>query len=154
MPVPTDRTSLTAIRMRNLNSGEFSVFIGDSPEAATLEPGDWISVNAFRDSKFINAFSLCAKPRASLSNAEAPGEVRNYVESMIRGLPDDARERKLTLSAEDCLHAFNAMDEARRALKFSRHSGLLPDELLQSLLIGSPIGLVLHAHLASRESRR
>lgn len=153
MPVSGDRTSLTALRLRTGHAGEFSVFVADSPDAATLEQGDWISVSAFRD-KFLNAFSLCAKPRASLSNAETPGGVRNYVESMIRGLPDDAPERQLEISAADCQRAFDAMDEARRALKFSRHSGMLPDELLRGLLNATPIGKILHAHLASRESRR
>jgi hypothetical protein len=156
MPVSVDRMSLTAIRMRARQLGEFSVFIEDSPEAATLGAGDWIAVNRIRSDKVINAFELCDTPRTLMSNAAAPADVSNSVDTMIRAMPDPLRARIPGYTNEDWLAAFNAMDEARRELQFSRHDGMLPDELLIQLFQerGLPILGILTAYLASRASCR
>jgi len=152
MPVSVDRMSLTAIRMRARQLGEFSVFIQNSPEAATLVAGDWITVNRFHSDKFIDAFELCDTPRTLMSNASAPGDISNSVEAMIRSLPDPLRGQMPVYTSQDCLTAFNAMDEVRRELQFSRHDGTLPDELLIQLFQERrlPIFEILTAYLTSR----
>jgi hypothetical protein len=156
MPVSVERKSLTAIRMRARQLGEFSVFIENSPEAATLVSGDWIVVNRVHSDKFIDAFELCDTPRTLMSNASAPGDVSNSVEAMIRSMQDPLRGHVPVHTSQDCLAAFNAMDDARRELQFSRHDGTLPDELLMQLFQERrlPIFEILTAYLTSRASGR
>jgi hypothetical protein len=152
MPVSTNRISLTAIRMRARQRGEFSVFIENSPEAATLIADDWIVVNRVHSDKSIDAFELCDTPRTLMSNASAPGDVSNSVEAMIRSLPDQLRGNVPVYTSQDCLTAFNAIDEVRRELQLSRHDGTLPDELLMQLFQERrlPISEILTAYLTSR----
>jgi hypothetical protein len=153
MPVST-RMSLTAIRLRSRQNGQFSVFVENSPEAATLIAGDWIQVGRIHSDDTMAGFMVCDTPRTVMSNAAAPADVSNSVEVMVRTLPDAFRANLPVFTNQDCLAAFKAMDDARRDLQFSRHDGLLPDELLLDLLHGSPVQKVLVAHLRSRESGR
>jgi len=143
LPAKQNQTSLTAIRAATYD-GTLALYIADSPLAATLKAGEWITFNAAEE-HWAKDIVVLPTPRMYFWQAKDARSVRYGLKDMGLGVahppededsypadhPNHERYEKLKAIA---LEFFNEMETARRVFGLETRDDRIPDDVMIEML--------------------
>jgi hypothetical protein len=143
LPAKQNQTSLTALRLATYD-GVQARYIADSPLAATLKAGEWITLNA-SDEHWATGIVVLPTPRMYFWQAKDERSVRYGLRDMGLGVahppdgdesypaehPNHDRYEKFKALA---LEFFNEMKTARRVFGLESREDRIPDDVMIEML--------------------